>query len=198
MKKVAFYGGTFDPPHIGHVSAARAFAGYTGADMLYIIPNYIPPLKDGCRPASADDRLAMASLAFGGEKTVISDYEIKNGGVSYTFMTAEHLASLHPGAQLFMLVGTDQLLQLEKWKEPRRLLETVTVCVALRAAEEERAAREKADRLHCVFGARVLFVPCDPVTVSSTEIRALLREGRGAEYLPEAVYEYIIEKGLYR
>ena len=108
MKKVAFYGGTFDPPHIGHVSAARAFAGYTGADMLYIIPNYIPPLKDGCRPASADDRLAMASLAFGGEKTVISDYEIKNGGVSYTFMTAEHLASMHPGAQLFMLVGTDQ------------------------------------------------------------------------------------------
>ena len=169
-ERFGFYGGTFDPPHKGHAAAAAAFAAAVRPDRLYIIPNALPPLKDGRVPAPPADRLAMAALAFPG--WTVCDYEIRSGGVSYTYKTVEHLRELHPGGALYMLVGTDQLMQLERWRRP--------------------------ESLRRAFGADVRFVPYEPVEVSSTEVRAALAQGRPHPLLADGVARYIREKGLYR
>ena len=195
-ERIGFYGGTFDPPHKGHAAAAAAFAAAVRPDRLYIIPNALPPLKDGRVPAPPADRLAMAALAFPG--WTVCDYEIRSGGVSYTCKTVEHLRELHPGGALYMLVGTDQLMQLERWRRPESLLRAVVVCVALRRGGEESRAAAKAEALRRSFGADVRFVPFEPVEVSSTEVRAALAQGRPHPLLDDGVARYIREKGLYR
>lgn len=117
----------------------------------------------------------MAALAFPG--WTVCDYEIRSGGVSYTCKTVEHLRELHPGGALYMLVGTDQLMQLERWRRPESLLRAVVVCVALRRGGEESRAAAKAEALRRAFGADVRFVPYEPVEVSSTEVRPRSRRG---------------------
>lgn len=194
--RIGFYGGTFDPPHMGHTAAAAAFAAAVRPDRLYIIPNYLPPLKDGRVPAPAADRLAMAALAFPG--CTVCDFELKSGGVSYTYKTAEYLHRLHPDGALFMLIGTDQLLQLDRWRNPAGLLRAVNVCVALRRSGEDGRAAAKAEALRRDFGAVVRFIPYEPVEVSSTEVREALRAGQTHPLLDGAVADYIREKGLYR
>ena len=138
----------------------------------------------------------MAALAFPG--WTVCDYEIRSGGVSYTYKTVEHLRELHPGGALYMLVGTDQLMQLERWRRPESLLRAVVVCVALRRGGEESRAAAKAESLRRAFGADVRFVPYEPVEVSSTEVRAALAQGRPHPLLADGVARYIREKGLYR
>ena len=97
-----------------------------------------------------------------------------------------------------MLVGTDQLMQLERWRRPESLLRAVVVCVALRRGGEESRAAAKAEALRRSFGADVRFVPYEPVEVSSTEVRAALAQGRPHPLLDDGVARYIREKGLYR
>ena len=118
--------------------------------------------------------------------------------MSYTYKTAEYLHRLHPDGALFMLIGTDQLLQLDRWRNPAGLLRAVNVCVALRRSGEDGRAAAKAEALRRDFGAVVRFIPYEPVEVSSTEVREALRAGRTHPLLDGAVADFIREKGLYR
>jgi nicotinate (nicotinamide) nucleotide adenylyltransferase len=103
--KTGIFGGTFNPVHIGHVRAAKAFITEMKLDRLFVLPNFIPPLKDR-ESAPASERLKMLEIAFQNiGNTMIDDFELKSGGTSYTYKTVEHYKTLYPGDTLYLLIG---------------------------------------------------------------------------------------------
>lgn len=182
---------------MGHTAAAAAFAAAVRPDRLYIIPNYLPPLKDGRVPAPAADRLAMAALAFPG--CTVCDFELKSGGVSYTYKTAEYLHRLHPDGALFMLIGHRPAFTAGPLAEPCR---AAAGGQCLRGAAAQRGGRARgSEGRGAATGFRAQSCassPYEPVEVSSTEVREALRAGQTHPLLDGAVADYIREKGLYR
>ena len=198
--KIGIYGGTFDPIHRGHITAAQAAAQQLGLDLLLLIPASIPPhkaLPEG--GADAAQRLEMATLA-----TVelscpaqVLDVEVKRRGKSYTADTLRTLRRQYPEDELWLLMGTDMFLSLQDWREPQEILRLARVAAFSRTGdpEQQRFARQRA-YLEETFGAQVTVVENPHVVdISSTRLRQLLPEGR--EYLPEAVYGYILRQRLY-
>ena len=115
--RVGIYGGTFSPVHNGHVAAAKAFMEQMWLDILYVIPTGVTPHKDMKGNATAADRLEMCRLAFEGvEGVIVSDLEMRREGKSYTVDTLRELYD--PDGRLFLLMGTDMLMTLDKWREP--------------------------------------------------------------------------------
>ena len=195
MRRIGIYGGSFAPPHNGHVRAARAFLDAMELDILMIIPSARPPHKQLSDGASEADRLAMTRLAFAGmERTVVSDVEMVRGGVSYTADTLRSLA--REDRELYLLVGTDMLLTLDTWYKPEVIFRLSHICYVRRecdAALTERI-KETVRRYERDFHARVHEIPVDVLTLSSTEVR----DGRtGVEAVPPSVLQYMTERGLY-
>ena len=200
--KIGIFGGTFDPIHNGHVLAARAFRESAALDLLYVMPDKIPPHK---QIAAHDDphlRFEMARLAFAGdERTTVSDMELRREGKSYTYQT---LCALRDEGMtdLYLYCGTDMLLTLDSWYRAADILAMCTVAYAGREHQDAALrARVAAQRTFLCenFGARILDIPLDPVEISSSEIRAMIAAGQDAgAYLPPPVYEFIKEKKLYQ
>ena len=198
--KIGIYGGTFDPIHRGHITAAQAAAQQLGLDLLLLIPASIPPhkaLPDG--GADAAQRLEMATLATAELScpAQVLDVEVRRQGKSYTADTLRTLRQQYPEDELWLLMGTDMFLSLQDWREPQEILRLVRVAAFSRTGdpEQQRFARQKA-YLEETFGAQVAVVENPHVVdISSTRLRQLLPEGR--EYLPEAVYGYILRQRLY-
>lgn len=197
--KILIFGGSFNPPHIGHVSALESACGHIKPDLTLVIPAAEPPhkqLSDGS--PSAEERMELARLAFGeSEDRKISPVELERGGRSYTSDTLRELKNEYPGAELFLLVGTDMLLSMERWHEFEYILENVTLAIALRENGDNSEAKKCADKLERDYGAKVLFVEHKPIDLSSTEIRELLSNRKGCDKLSDAVYSRIIQKRLY-
>lgn len=197
--KIGIFGGTFNPPHMGHVAAAREAAGALGLDKLLVIPDAQPPHKELAAGSPEDaERLELARAAFNGvKKCRVSDMELRRGGRSYTVDTVRRVREKYPGAKLFLLMGTDMLLCFEEWREFEEILRLVTLAVfARRDGERERIFRA-SENLRLRYGANVRTVELDEVEVSSTEIRELLPQRRGRELLPDPVYGEIVKKRLY-
>ena len=186
--KIAFFGGTFNPPHIGHINACKAFMKQLNPDKLLIIPTNIPPLKEsyGILPTH---RLEMCRLAF--PFAEICDYEITNGGISYTYKTVEHLRELYPNDELYMLIGTDQLAQLEKWREHEYLFKNLIFAVASRY--ENKAEFEKEFSRHTSMGVKLMQIDIEETVISSSDIRKNI----STDYLTPEVSNYIKEHRLY-
>ena len=200
--KIGVFGGTFDPIHNGHVRAARAFRETAVLDLLYVMPDKIPPHKQIGAYDAPYLRFEMARLAFAGdERTVVSDLELRREGKSYTYQT---LCALRDEGMtdLYLYCGTDMLLTLDSWYHATDILTMCTVAYAGREHQNaELRARVEAQRtLLCEkFGARILDIPLDPVEISSSEIRAMITAGQNVSaYLPPSVYEFIKEKKLYQ
>ena len=202
--KIGVYGGTFNPPHLGHLAAARAAMDALGLDKLLLMPAATPPHKElppGSPPAA--DRLAMAEKladALLMPKAVqVSTLEMDRPGPSYTADTVEQLHEREPEAQLWLLVGSDMFLSLHTWREPERILRYASVC-AFHRTQADEAARFAAqkERLERDYGARIQLIPVPGlVEISSTRLRELLSRGEGREYLHPSVYGYILLHGLY-
>ena len=202
--KIGIYGGTFNPPHLGHLAAARAAIAALGLDRLMLVPAAIPPhkeLPEGTPPPA--DRLAMAGKLADAlllpKVAEVDSLEMDRPGPSYTADTVELIHSREPEAQLWLLVGSDMFLTLHTWKEPERILKYASVCAFHRTQEDEAArfAAQKA-RLERDYGARVQLIPVPGlVEISSTRLRELLARGEGREYLHPSVYGYILLHGLY-
>jgi nicotinate-nucleotide adenylyltransferase len=189
--KTGIFGGTFNPVHTGHVHAAKAFINEMELDRLFILPNFIPPLKENaCAPAA--DRLRMLEIAFQDvENIVIDDFELQSGGTSYTYKTVEHYKVLYPNDTLYLLIGDDNLLIFRKWRNFEYILGNCVLCVAMRSQADiltEKALLERD------YGAQIHILQYDPTVISSTELRVELLP----EYLPDGVFEYIRKKGLYQ
>ncbi len=188
-QKIGIFGGTFDPVHNGHVHAAECFRQECGLDTVYLIPNCVPNLKER-RTAPAEDRLAMLRLAFEGKDGfLISDTELRRGGVSYTSDTVAELKALHPDAELYLFFGDDWLESFPRWHNFRYLIENVTIALANRSG---RDLSEQVHELETVYGARILRLSFRAVPASSTAYRAGDRS-----LCCDAVNRYIREKGLY-
>lgn len=203
--RLGLLGGTFDPPHVGHLLAATDALERLELDRLMLVPAARQPLKARQESAPPADRLAMVRrLADGDPRLGVDAVEIERAGLSYTVDTLAAYAAANPGAELFFLVGADALDTFAKWREPGRILELARLVVMERsngAMEGDLAARAAA--LARAAGARAgrepLVLPTRRVDVSSTEIRARVRAGltiRG--FVPDGVAEYIAAAGLYR
>ena len=130
MKRVGIYGGSFAPPHKGHLKSALSFYDECALDELYILPAGEPPHKTLQGNAGPEERFFMTELTFskencGARRIFVSDYELKKAGKSYSFETAEHFAA--PGTELFLAVGSDMFLSFESWKHPEILLRLCTL-----------------------------------------------------------------------
>lgn len=205
--KIGMYGGTFDPPHLGHMLAAKWAKELLGLDKLILIPTRTPPHKelDDCS-ALPEARLEMTRLmALAIEPTgsvTVSDCELRREGKSYTADTVAELSRQYPGDELWVVMGSDMFLTFEQWHEPERICALAGVCGFTRAPGEAVTPLERqAKRLQEVYGAKtaVLSLPED-VNVSSTEIRELLERGDHtalSKLLWSPVYGYILRHGLY-
>lgn len=203
--KLGIYGGSFNPPHLGHLHAAVAAARHLGLDRLLLIPAGIPPHKQLDEPG-AEHRAEMTRLTAGQAAldakipVSVSAMEIERGGKSYTADTLRLLRAQHPDDELWLLMGTDMFLTFQDWREPETILSLAGLCAFAREAADtaERFAAQKAYLEGRFPGARIetMTLP-DLVEVSSTELRAALPRGGGAEYLTPQVYGYILREHLY-
>lgn len=198
--KVGIYGGTFSPPHRAHVKAAESFFEVVKPDKLMIIPDFLPPHKEIDGFVTAEDRLLMCRLAFGHIKnSEISDMEIQRGGRSYTYETLEELYS--PDKELYFLCGTDMFLTLDSWRNPERIFELATISYVRRESDPELTVQieKKKEFYKQKFGAKILEINTEAIELSSAQVRKELKDEKNArELLPEGVFQYISERGLYR
>lgn len=197
--KIGIYGGTFDPPHIGHLNAAETARSQLGIDKLVLIPAGIPPHKRlQVSSASGEDRLAMVKLAAEHLKGAqVSDTEIKREGKSFTADTVREIKEANPDDDIYLFIGTDMLMIFEEWHEFQSIFAVCTLAVFAREKDDRRKIEEKAARLRAEFGARIEIIDNIAVSISSTELRGLLADRQGTEYLTREVYGYILSRKLY-
>ena len=188
--RIGLLGGSFDPPHVGHLLAASDAHEALHLDRLLFIPAAVQPLKIDRSPARAEQRLAMTKLLLGDDPRFDVDaIEIDRGGLSYTVDTLTALRGRWPSAELFWLVGADIIPSFAQWREPERIVELATVVVLQRAGDVGSG--------NIPAGMRCL--PTRRIDVSSTEIRQRVKEGRSIRgFVPDAVAEYIAAERLYR
>lgn len=198
--KIGIFGGTFDPPHKGHIQAVAGAAKALGLDRLLLIPGNIPPHKAlQASSASAGERLEMTKLAAAElENCEVSDMELRREGRSYTVDTLRILKEQCPDDELTFIMGSDMLLSFHTWREPREILELARIAAFPRGTDDEITHCGNTEAIRAYFGDRLTIVNIDPVEISSTRIRQILPIGAGVEYLHPAVYEYILKNGLYR
>jgi nicotinate-nucleotide adenylyltransferase len=191
--RIGLLGGSFDPPHNGHLLAAGDAYEALSLDRLVFIPTAVQPLKAGHTVATPFQRLAMVRCLIAGDRRFdVSTIEIDRGGLSYTVDTLTALSAQWPHAELFWLVGADVIGSFAKWREPNRIAELATIVVLRRAGDGT------APDVSSLPGApRVL--PSRQVDVSSTEVRERVRAGKSIRgFVPDAVGELIAAERLYR
>jgi len=197
--KVGIYGGTFNPPHIGHERAAKAAANQLGLDLLVIVPVGVPPHKP-LPPGSpsADVRLFMTHTAFyKARNTIVSNIEVTNLEPSFTIETVSVIGRIYPDAELFLLLGTDIYLTLETWKDYVALLGIVTLAVFSRGNDDVQRIRDYASLIEERYGATTKMVMNTVVPISSSGLRDMLPKRGGLGYINDTNYSYIIKNGLY-
>ncbi len=195
--RLGILGGTFNPPHLGHLICAQEAHLELSLERVLLMPTRIPPHKSVVQEPGAEHRLALCRAAVqGDERLAVSDLEIAREGPSYTVDTLEELKRLDPDNELFFIVGGDVAAGLPDWRAPERVLELATLAVAGRPGTSRVAAQEALDRLP---GAeRSGFFKMPRIGVSSTFIRERVHAGAPIRYMvPPAVCAYIHEHGLY-
>jgi len=188
MSRIGLFGGTFDPPHVGHLALAEAARRRLRLDRVVFVPAGDPPHKRGRRLSPAADRLAMTRLAVRGLPGFeVSDLEIRRRGPSFTVDTLRRLAARDPGARLYLLLGADSLEEFPTWRDPAGIRRLATLAVAGRPGH--RAPR----------GRGVVRIGGAELDVSSSRLRAQARAGHRLRVLvPDAVARYVERHRLYR
>ena len=201
--KIGIYGGTFDPPHLGHMEAARTALEQMNLDRLIIIPDCEPPHKDLAEEAATpQQRLEMAALMADGlgPRAEVSDLEIRREGKSYTADTLAELRRRFPEDELWLLMGADMFLTLQTWHEPEAIFAQAGIAAFGRTEEDtEELFSVQREYLFRTYPDARIFTLTIPgvVDISSTELREQLSADRGANLLAPAVYGYILREGLY-
>jgi nicotinate-nucleotide adenylyltransferase len=191
--RIGVFGGTFDPPHVGHLLLASDAREALDLDRLIFIPTGAQPLKVNAPPvASPQDRLEMVRLAVADDANYsVDDAEINRKGLSYTVDTLQHLTDRYPAGKLFLLLGEDSLASFEQWRQPDRIRELATLAVMRRDVSSGGGVK--------TIPSGVVEVSTRRVDVSSTEVRARLKAGKSIKgFVPESVERFIEARGLYR
>jgi nicotinate-nucleotide adenylyltransferase len=198
MASVGILGGTFNPPHIGHLVCAQEARAQLDLDRVVLMPVHTAPHKEVADDPGPQARLALCQAAIAGDDELeVSTLEIERGGPSYTVDTLRALHGLREGDELTFIVGGDMASSLPSWREPEAVLELARVAVAER---EEHRRQEIAERVAALRGAdeRVVFFTMPRLDISSSDIRRRVAQGRPVRWLvPAGVAEEIEHRGLY-
>lgn len=189
--KIGIFGGTFDPPHIGHVIAAQDACTALALDRFIFMPAAQPPHKQGSGVSDASVRLEMLAAAVAGNPLFeISTIELNRSGPSYTVDTLRQLSAQFREDVLFLLIGVDQVREFATWREPQEVLQLAQLVMLSRSGTDEPGEQNKFVK-HTVAVTRI--------DVSSTLIRRRVAEGQPIRYLvADAVAEIVAREGLYR
>ena len=197
MERIGIYGGTFNPPHTGHIRGAEYAIEALSLERLLLVPSCISPHKtlpsDSPTPQQRAQMLRMAA----GEKMEVSEIELSRGGTSYTYETVEEIAARNPDKEPVLLMGTDMFLSFLSWKAPERILKKASIAVLYRGdkgeLEEIAAQKENLEAL----GAKIYLVKNPVTAISSTQLRRLLVFQCAGAFLPAGVEDYIRQNGFY-
>jgi nicotinate-nucleotide adenylyltransferase len=191
-KKIALYGGTFDPVHNAHIEIAERALKELGLDIVFFIPNAQSPHKAKAPQANNVQRLKMLEIALNGKSNfIIEDYEIKQGGLSYSVKTANYFRNKFPQAEIFWILGADQFVELGNWRDIELLNEQVVFAVFNRPGTSLHSPAVK--------NLRYVEVESQPMDVKSSEIRGFVAAGDAlASYLPNRLEAFILSEGLYK
>ena len=191
--KIAILGGTFDPPHIGHLILADTVITNCKYDKVIFIPAKIPPHKNISGKVSNDDRLNMLKLSIeDDERFLLDEYELNNEGVSYTINTLNYLYKNYDiEGKIGLIIGADLVRDFDKWKEPKKIAEISDITVVNRE-DDKNLYKEHIDK----YNIKVIMAP--RIDISSSLIRNRIKERKGFRYfVAEKVYDYIVSKKLY-
>lgn len=196
--RTGIFGGSFNPPHKGHLYLGREMKKLLKLDRVIVIPAKKPPHKDGVILADDKSRLEMCSLMFTDSFFEISDIELKRDGKSYTVYTLSELKKVYPDDELFLIVGADMLLYFDKWFMWQDILKLCTLCAFAR--DDEHSYEELLNYSENILKSdKIIIKNVAPFKVSSTDIRNRVKKGLGTgDFLPSAVEKYITDRGLYR
>lgn len=196
-EKLGLFGGTFAPPHMGHVHAVEAMMARFSLDRMIIMPTCVPPHKIRIAQDTPAQRLEMCHAAFDGISGVeVSDFEICQGGTSYTVLTLEHLTK--PGREIYMLCGSDMLMTLNQWKRAEDIFRMAKIVCMPRYSDGIDLLRNKGREYAETYGAEVHIIGDDVLETSSTEIRDRLENGGDLTGLiPDEVIRIIRREHLY-
>ena len=198
MERIGIFGGTYNPPHLGHVQAAVYGKNALNLDKLYLIPSYISPhkvLPEGS--PTPQQRLYMVRLAAQNTELTVSDIELNRGGASYTYETVLAIRKEHPNAQIYLMMGTDMYLTLNTWREAEMLLSMVTPVVFYRGDKGERELAEQKRQEFEERGIGSILLQNPVFEISSTQLRRMLVFDCASQFLNKEVKNYILEHGLY-
>ncbi len=198
MEKIGIYGGTFNPPHVGHFRGARYAREALGLDLLLMLPDREAPHKQlPERSPTPQQRLDMVRLGLSGEGIIASGLSLEREGPSYACETVEQIRQLYPEAELYFLMGSDMLRSFPEWYCPQRILKEASLAVFCRGDKGEKDALAQAKQRVEALGGRVVLLD-NPITeISSTQLRRMLVFRCAGEFLPEKVEEYIQVRSLY-
>lgn len=198
MERIGIYGGTFNPPHIGHMRAAAHAIEALKLDKLLLIPNGAAPHKVVASGATGAQRLQMLRIsARGVEKAEVSSIELNRKGKSYTADTIAQLRGEHPNAELVLMMGTDMFLSFLTWYHPERILKQATLAVFCRGEKNEKAAIADQKKKLEGLGAKIAVVDNPVTAISSTDLRRMLVFQCADPFLCPGVGDYIRANGLY-
>lgn len=197
--RIAIYGGSFNPPHLGHVKAAATVRELLEPDRFLIIPTNIPPHKEMAPGSpSPEQRMELCRRAFGDiPGAELSDMEIKREGRSYSADTVSILRQMYPEDELYLVMGSDMFLSFCQWYKFQYLLENCVLAVLSREEDDRRELESFKAELEKEYSARVMLLSYEPLPMCSEDVRDRLRLGLGSDMLPEAVYSEIIRRRYY-
>lgn len=200
--KIGIFGGTFDPPHLGHIGACKAFLETVSLDHLYVIPAFIPPHKAVISGSNANNRFDMTKLAFStlSDKIIVSDLEFKREGKSYTADTLKYFKDNYKDIEIYFLCGTDMILTMDMWYHPEYIFDNATIVYVRRENDSETTKRidEKCSQYREKFNANILPLSLNVVEMSSSDIRkAIANNEELTNYLSSEIINYIKINRLY-
>ena len=198
MRRVV-YGGTFNPPHLGHIQAVHSVSNALKPDKILVIPTNLAPHKEmsSDTPPPAE-RLELCRLAFGEIPGVeVSSLEMRREGKSYTSDTILELKAMYPRDELIFVMGTDMILSLETWHMPEVILEHAVLAVLLRGEPEDDRVSAHIAHLKQRYGGEIILIQAPVYPMASSDIRAALKQAAGRAFLSEKVYARIIKKRDY-
>lgn len=198
MEKIGLYGGTFAPPHLGHIHAVHAFLAHVQIDELLVMPTFVPPHKVQATGDTPALRLEMCHAAFDGiEKVTVSSYEIDRGDVSYTVQTLRYLTK--PEREIYLLCGTDMFLTLEKWYHADEIFRLANIVCVSRTEAKANEITETAARYKREQNANCILLPDAPLEISSTQIREAIQTGAPLNKLVSpAVKSILCRENVYK
>lgn len=200
IKRLAIFGGTFNPPHIGHLKLAECALKSLGADKIIFMTSGNPPHKNAENYLSGDIRFEMVKLLISdNENYIASDFELEMDGPSYTAHTLSELNAIYPEYELCFIIGLDSFYDLEKWYKPEIIFKKAVIAVSLRGGIDPALFEERKLYYEEKYNAKFEFISMSEIDISSSQIRLKIKNGESVKGLTtDAVEKYITDNNLYK